>query len=429
MPSLTALYKDEADSQVNLHRIRDLTPGEFAEHDAKLEEFIRLRRRFSLLHVAEQNFAALAGFLAQVSAAANLNGNKALAEANRHFMNYFSSAYALRQHLNTSLIRDFGRNSGQVIKFQKFLSMLEEKSFDYAFVQDFRNFVQHCGFPVGEMRRTENHQGRALSVKYSKAALLSDYNEWGKSKLAERPEGEFDLMVIVQKHHALVVREFSVVIQAEYGQNLDAIEAYFVGLHEEAKKIAPNAVAKIVDELPDNPYSGTVTFRDIPRNPLAELGLTRKKPAQDRRGESVKGENSGKSDSNRKAVRVVSHRTEERDRYFDIRKSDVLGFYPQMHNLDHDPFPEARNDEVVRRVFMGKELVLFAKLKGPAEAIDLGMAVNLNGGSFALDKVTMGFDQNDEEASFDVEGSTWLTYTEPLQLIAAVRNELAKKLS
>jgi hypothetical protein len=175
-----------------------------------------------------------------------MNATRVLTEMNRHFMNYLSSGYSLRQHLDKLLKRDFGRKSEQAAKFPHLLNLLETNNFAYAFFQDFRNYVQHCGFPIGGMKLVQEKNGSALSLTHSKAALLKEYHEWKKSALPNRPEEEFDLIALVKIHHQIVIKEFRAVILAEYGKSLDIIQNYFLKLHNEAKAVKGDAEARII---------------------------------------------------------------------------------------------------------------------------------------------------------------------------------------
>lgn len=255
------------------------------------------------------------------------------------------------------------------------------------------------------MNLTDSVEGRVLTLTYSKAALLGAYKRWGTSKLSARKESEFDLIALVKQHHRVVTQEFAVVIHANYGRNLDLIESYFLALHKEAKAVQQDAVAQIVLSLPQDPSRGTMTFQDIPANPLAALGLTRKTIRSD--------------------MLLLSYQTEEHDRYFKARKSDVMGFHPTMANLDHDPFPHANNDDIVATAFMGRESVLSAKLKAPVDAIKLGIALEFDGHKYALTHINGRIEG--DEALFDVEGSEWLTLIEPIQIVANIRKHLAEQ--
>jgi hypothetical protein len=277
MAYLAALF-DKPDKSLDLHRIRDFTPEQFADFEKTFAEFIKLEQKFSLLRILELNFLALDSFVKKLQESNNnLDAYTVLAEMNRHFMNYLSSAYSLREHIKSSISPNFGRQSEHTSKYAKFLELLTKTHFEYAFFQDFRDFAQHCGFPVGEMKTIQNETGRRLTLKYSKAVLLENYKRWKYCDLQKRSEIEFDLIALVKRHHQIVTQEFSVVIQALYGKNLDNIESYFLGLQKEAKAIQESAIAKVVLSLPPNPLEGgTVTWRNIPLNPLVQLGLSRK---------------------------------------------------------------------------------------------------------------------------------------------------------
>ena len=434
MAHLTAVFI-KPDNSFNMHCIRELTSEQSAELEDFLAEFIKLRQRFTLLHVLDENHEALNSFISQLRAAGRYDANNTLSEANRHLMNYLSAAYSLRQHLGTALKRDFGRKSEQCSKYQTFLHLLEQKCFDYAFIQDFRNFVQHCGFPVGHLQLTREQTGNVVTINYAKADLLNEYDKWEKSDLRNRPETEFDLLLITQRHHRVVLNEFPVVIHASYGTNLDRIESFFLCLQAEARKIDQNAVAKLVTELPANPEQGRITFRDIPQNPLAELGLSRKEATssqpnpQPTPGIAIRSTVSPpatKPQTPKPALSLISYRTEEHDRYFDVQKHDVLGFHPDMVDLLFDPFPDAKSDDVVHKALMGRELVIFARFKASPDAIHLGMAIELNGHKFAVNQVKLHYEAESDQGTFDVEASEWMSYIEPVKLIANLRKHLAQ---
>lgn len=284
MPQLAAFLPQPAQA-CNVHLIRELAVPEFEEYRAAKAEFMKLRQRLNLLVILEQNFSALDKYIEQLRMT-DERGTLVSCDLNRHFMNYLSSAYALRQHLETWFKRDLGRESLE--RFRKFLALMEEKCFAYAFFQDFRNYVQHCGFPVFKTERSMKGQERLLALTYPKAALLHDYANWEKARLTERTEHAFDLVVLVRTHQKVVHSEFPVAILAEYGKNFDKLEACFLKLQAEAGKVQAGAGATIVVSLDGDPTrGGQITFDNIPQNPLAELGLSRKVTSQLRQPNSA----------------------------------------------------------------------------------------------------------------------------------------------
>lgn len=432
MAYLAAVFIEEGDLFV-ADCIRELSPSQLAEFNLIQTKFNLLRQRLSLLHILEQNFSTFGSFINQLQASGNMNATRALSEMNRHFMNYLSSGYSLREHLETLLKRDFGRKSEQVVLFRQLLEFLEKNYFEYAFFQDFRNYVQHCGFPVGGMHVVQDKKGSSLRLTHSKIALLKEYNSWEKSMLSKRPEGEFDLIALVKIHHQIVIKEFSSIILTEYGKSLDVVQNYFLKLHSEAKAVKKDAEARIILQVDGDSSKGGVGFQDIPLNPMVELGLAQN-PASENSHVRLSAAGKGRisvrlpprPDEN--GISVLSSKTEERDRYFDVLKNDIVGFHPQWENLDFDPFPDAQYNDVIHRAFMGRELVLYAKLKAPFDTISLHTPLILDGHKFFVDKMSFHFEANAENnlGVFDVKGSEWLTFTEPQKIIAEMREKLIK---
>jgi len=194
-------------------------------------------------------------------------------ELNRLLMNYVYSTYSLREHLKTHIFRDFGRESEAAEMYGRFLHNVEQKSRSYAFMQDFRNYVQHCGFPVGKAFSKESINGRVLSLLYPKCDLLSNYAGWGKSRLREWPEAEIDLSAITAEYHEVIIKEFPAVILAAYGSEIGKNVAYFASLHDEAKNLESSAIAVMVTSECFREDGGNCTLEEIPYKPLAELGL------------------------------------------------------------------------------------------------------------------------------------------------------------
>jgi hypothetical protein len=276
---------------------------------------------------------------------------------------------------------------------------------------------------------------RVLRLTYSKSDLLAHYKKWEKSGLSQRSETVFDLVALLKVHHRVVINEFPVAILAEYGKNIHQADAYFRGLQQEAAEINPQSHARIVLSMEGGPADGTHSLQDIPLNPLAELGLSRKSvgeqrgpaeppPAQKPPDSSAPAEKL--NTASQMGLSMLSFKIEERDRVFEVQKHDIIGFHPSMVNLDYDPFPSAQFDEVVARVPMGRELVLYAKLKGPVGSVRLGIVLVLAGHKFAPTHFTEHFHMEKDESEFDVEATEWLTYTEPLKIIAEMRRKLAE---
>jgi hypothetical protein len=272
MAHLAAVFKKPLQTS-NIHVIRELSASEFGEFETLFVEFRTLRERQSLVHIFDRDFREIQSFVNSLESGKAIQAGRVLVDLNKRFMDYLASGYALREHLETALKRDFGRNSEHAIRFPQLLWFLEKTSFEYAFLQDFRNFVQHCAFPVGNVYLRRDLTGSWLTVTYSRLDLLRLYKGWKKCALETRPEMEIDLLDVVRAAHHVAIQKFSGVICLAYGKNLPRMDSCFSGFHKEAADINPSSVARIVLSRTGTPESGEVKLQDIPRNPYGELGL------------------------------------------------------------------------------------------------------------------------------------------------------------
>lgn len=272
MAHLAAVFNKPLQT-TNVHVIRELSASEFGEFETLFAEFRTLRERQSLVHMLDRDFREIQSFVNAQESAKAVQPGRVLVDLNKRFMDYLASGYALREHLETALKRDLGRNSEHAIRFPQLLCFLEKTSFEYAFLQDFRNFVQHCAFPVGNVHLKRDLTRSLLTVTYSRLDLLRQYKGWKKCSLETRPEMEIDLLGAVRTAHNVTIQKFSGVICLAYGKNLARMDSCFSGFHKEAADINPSSVARIVLSRTGTSESGEVKLQDIPQNPYGELGL------------------------------------------------------------------------------------------------------------------------------------------------------------
>ena len=109
---------------------------------------------------------------------------------NRHIMNYLSAVRTFLDHSETNLKRRYGPNSQRVRRFRDACSSAYDNHFSYRFVSELRNYVQHCGMPLGELTlhsvEVDPHTKKvhhSLAVKFNRDELLSNFR-W-KSRLTK----------------------------------------------------------------------------------------------------------------------------------------------------------------------------------------------------------------------------------------------------
>jgi hypothetical protein len=124
---------------------------------------------------------------------------------------------------------------------------------------------------------------------------------------------------------------------------------------------------------------------------------------------------------------VINLKTEQRPRYFEFIKNDFVAPCPGMVDVGYDPYPGAKNDDVVRREVIGHEQILIAKIKSPVGSLRPGVVLDLNGHRFALRQTNEHINAESDTCVVDVEGFRPLEdCEEPIVVLRRLRESLAK---
>jgi hypothetical protein len=120
---------------------------------------------------------------------------------NRHIMNLLTAVRTALDLTDRNLKHRYGEHSERWQSFRKATNQAYDGSFAYRFLYKLRNYVQHCGMPIGHMSINAipaNKAGmrspgtsQSLKVAFSRDSLLSNYDSWSplvKSELASLPE-------------------------------------------------------------------------------------------------------------------------------------------------------------------------------------------------------------------------------------------------
>jgi hypothetical protein len=128
-----------------------------------------------------------------------------------------------------------------------------------------------------------------------------------------------------------------------------------------------------------------------------------------------------------KAITFLAATTEEVPHYFEFKKVDIMGYHPTMANLNYDPFPNANDNDTVRKEIIARKLVLRARLKAPAGFITMADRIEYEGHSFLLNSIQENC--GEETDVFEIEGFTFLTPCDPMQALARLRTMWAEAIS
>jgi hypothetical protein len=108
-------------------------------------------------------------------------------DVNRRILNYLSAVRTYLDHSEYNLKKRYGEDSEEVTHFKKACSDAYDTHFSYRFVSRLRNYVQHCGMPLGKMQiiseETDVETRKVIhyfTVSFDRDELLRKYDRWGQ---------------------------------------------------------------------------------------------------------------------------------------------------------------------------------------------------------------------------------------------------------
>lgn len=193
---------------------------------------------------------------------------------NRLFLNYLSSIRTFLDHIETHINREFGVDSKEFTEFKKMLSVFYDNSFAYRFFYELRNYSQHCGLPIDNVKFTAEYESEisrikgVLQVKFCRDRLLLNYKKWKR----------------VKNDLTLLDEEFDVTpLICEMTNNIREIERNIEILHKDSLLDSIDFITKKTKHLrngigevfiaydfkdKDNGELATYSTRDIPFNTI-----------------------------------------------------------------------------------------------------------------------------------------------------------------
>ncbi|HEY5345090.1 MAG TPA: hypothetical protein VIK62_01955, partial [Verrucomicrobiae bacterium] len=222
-----------------VHFVRDLTEEEIAKDKKYTAIFTEARGRFHLFKILSLNYAEWTANINLLLNPQSKNHDSEILQLDRLLLNYLSCAYTIHEHFKTSLRRRF-RNTPEKLKaYDDFVGKLCEKSWEFAFLLDFRGYVQHCGLGVGQFNRQATLTSVTLSIGCDAAQLAANSREWKRSKLTGK-EGSIELAPIVQEFHHRMLESYGGYAAKLFYPDLFPAAQFYLELTNEVKKHGPD---------------------------------------------------------------------------------------------------------------------------------------------------------------------------------------------
>ena len=154
-----------------------------------------------------------------------LGGETMMLNMNRLIMNMLASVRSFLDFTTINLDHRHGKESERYKTFKNETSALYDSIFAYRFLYRLRNFVQHCGMPVGKFdisivynsAEALQEDSRSMEFHFSRDSLLASNFDWGKvvrSELLRMPEA-FPISPLISEMIAHVEKLQSSQIRAE----------------------------------------------------------------------------------------------------------------------------------------------------------------------------------------------------------------------
>lgn len=204
----------------NIKGLRKLSEFEVQEVRDCNKEIFDFNRHFKLVEYVLYNFAcfkacienSLQSFAKETDTIGRYDLDAFGHEVNITLLNLMMSARTFLDHMETSIKREYGKESSESELFKSLAAKEFDDKFSYKFMYKLRNYVQHCGMPplnYSKSKTLDNETPFAtLELQFNRNALLSEYNGWGaivKPELEAQQE-QFDAFFIVNEFITSILR-------------------------------------------------------------------------------------------------------------------------------------------------------------------------------------------------------------------------------
>ena len=146
----------------------------------------------TLYEICDKNYQSILSYHVAIKDNFPLNRHRdyeymeeAFQEMNRLLLNYLSSFKTFIDHLTTRYTRLHQQGHSFLDDFKKLTAACYDGNFPYRFFSKLRDYVQHCGLPLGSMNinKYPDQQGNVIievSISIDRDNLISSYKKWGR---------------------------------------------------------------------------------------------------------------------------------------------------------------------------------------------------------------------------------------------------------
>ncbi len=264
-----------ADLINDIQEVRTLSSPEYEQYKKAIFAIKRIGNNLGLFKTVYSNFkeyqVTLDHYLKQYAETPVINPDlmdEMILQLNRLISNYLCSVKLLLDHSTYDLITEYGKKSQYVNDFQDICSEAYDTSFSYRFLSKLRNYVQHCGMPIGHLNlqssvdEIDPHKSNVkLELKFNRDDLLNKFN-WKKltNEIQNLPP-DFDINPHINNMNEWIGKIIFSLIQNELPNAVKASN-YLQKLIEETDKF--EGVTCILDASNMTNCGGNLTIEHFP---------------------------------------------------------------------------------------------------------------------------------------------------------------------
>lgn len=257
---------------------RDLTPAEVEQHKTFTRYLTEARERLSLFRMLDRNYSDWRNYLNRLLSVDFHEDVDVSEELNRLLLNYLTFAYAIQKHFDVSFRQRFKKQPGTLKKYSDFVDRLCEACWSFAFVLDYRGYVQHVGLGIGSNSRTVNDTSVRVKVTANPKILLAESREWKRSGLTAE-KGELDLVAILKEFHIQMLQSYAAFVVKTFFPELVPAAKFYAHLTTEIQERHPTARMIFYQKKPEFISAGggkkslNVNVLMVPNDVFADLGI------------------------------------------------------------------------------------------------------------------------------------------------------------
>jgi hypothetical protein len=257
---------------------RQLSTEELDLHKKYTPCILEARDRLALFRMLDQNYGEWKSYLQSLLSVSFNQENDVSENLNRLLLNYLTFAYTIQEHFNVSFQQRYKKQPIFINQYKEFINRLCEKCWPFAFLQDYRGYVQHVGLGITRYNRNINDFSVTIEIVADAKSLLKGSRQWAKSNLTQE-KGDLDLIAILKEFHIQMIQSYAVFVAKTFFPDLSPASEFYARLTQEVHDRDKNARMVFYSENPeivqedDGKQSVSISFTCPPNDVFSELGI------------------------------------------------------------------------------------------------------------------------------------------------------------